>query len=137
MRIDRIPNSFALVATLAAAAWLSGCLTPGALRSQRLETATSAFENAMRWSDFAGAASHLEAKAPAPDFAAYRGVKVVAYDPKQATISKDITEARILVEIRYVHTERMRERQILSSLHWRYDDKESRWRLASGLPTLP
>lgn len=132
MRIAKRLISFGIAGVL-----LSGCVTGATLRGQRFETTQNTFDSAMRWSDFAGAASHLEEKAPAPDLSNYRNVKIVSYDPKQLTMANDLREARVVAEIRYINTRQMRERQILATFHWRYDDKDSRWRLASALPTLP
>jgi hypothetical protein len=134
MRIAAPVVSYTLAATLLAAL-LSACAS--GMRGSRLETAVNLFERAMRWSDFAGAASLFDPKAPAPNLTIYQNIKIISYETRSLALSNDNTEARIVAEIRYVRLERMRERQFLSNQHWRYDENTSRWWLVSGLPELP
>lgn len=134
MRIAK--TSHRLVAVLGLAALLAGCITSRGLRMQRFETSAKAYETAMRWSDFAGAAGHLAASAPQPDIGKLRAVRIVSYDVKALNAKPDLRELQQVVEIRYVQTDRMRERQVLDTQHWQYDDKDTRWRLLSGLPAF-
>jgi hypothetical protein len=137
MRIAAPEHRALLAVALLTAALLSACASTSGLRSSRLELAVHSFEKAMRWSDFASAASHLDPKAPLPDLTAYQRIKIVSYETRSLELLNDTTEARLVSDIRYVHTDRMRERQFLSSQHWRYDEQESRWRLVNGLPAFP
>jgi hypothetical protein len=126
-----------LAVVLLTAALLSACASTSSLRSSRLELAVNSFEKAMRWSDFASAASHLDPRGPLPDLAVYQRIKVVSYETRSLELLNDTTEARIVSDIRYVQIDRMREKQLLSNQHWRYDEQESRWRLVNGLPAFP
>lgn len=131
-----------LTALLLAAALLGGCATER-MRSKQtiLEETLRAYAATIRWGDIGQAQAFLEPKwrqehpPSALELARYRQVQVTAYN-EQPAIAVDEGEVRQVVEIGLVNVNTQSARSIVDRQVWRYDDKDKRWWLVSGLPDI-
>jgi hypothetical protein len=115
---------------------LGGCSLGVQMQLDRFDTTANAYERAIRWSDFTAAyAIASDPKtAPIPDFAKLKGIEVTSYESRGSVPDATATHIVQLVEIRYVHTDRMAERVIMDKQVWEYSDAEGRWFLKSPFP---
>lgn len=131
-----------LIPLLLAAVVLAGCATER-IRSKQtiLEETLRAYAATIRWGDIEQAQAFLEPKLreahppSALELARYRQVRVSAYD-EQPAIATDENEVRQVVEIGLVNVNTQSARSIVDRQVWRYDDKDKRWWLVSGLPDI-
>lgn len=95
----------------------------------------------LRWGGFEQALAFIdpavrEAKPIASvDLNRYRQVRVSYYHTQTpVTVSK--TEIQVLAEIGIINNHSQAERVVIDRQTWRYDEKQKRWWLMSGLPRI-
>ena len=99
------------------------------------------YSAAIRWNDFAGAATFLDPEAlarhpvTALDMKRYEQIQVTGYYVK-GTEQASEHELRQLVEIKLINRHTQAERSVLDRQHWRFDAARQRWWLTSGLPDI-
>lgn len=95
----------------------------------------------LRWGGFEQALSFIdpavrEAKPIASvDLNRYRQVRI-SYYHSQSPVTVSKTEIQVLAEIGIINNHSQAERVVVDRQTWRYDEKEKRWWLMSGLPRI-
>jgi hypothetical protein len=112
---------------------LAGCAHD--FRLMKIEETLSSYGETIRWGLFQKA-TDFQAGPPAPfrDTEALKDIRVTSYNP---LYRKEQDEGQILlqtVEIRYIHERDLMERTLTDNQRWRFDKKEDRWLLETGLP---
>ncbi len=134
--------SWQLLALTALAVFLAGCGASTSKRKQLLDDTLGRYGSLIRWGDFAGASRFLDpaidkSKAPtALDMARYENLRVSSYTPQPIQPGKDENHIVQPVRISLYNRFTNRERTILDTQHWRYDEASERWFLTSGLPKV-
>jgi len=105
-------------------------------RLAQLDNLTRGYARALTWSDFemAYTATKAAQKAPLPDAAALKGIKVTAYEPAATLVEQDGKTIKRVARIRYVHTSHMAENSLTTLEEWKYSDDDGRWYLLNGFP---
>jgi hypothetical protein len=120
-------------------ALVGGCVTPKNARMTQYEATARAYESSLRWSEFADAYV-LTGKDDVAGFDAtrLRHIRVHSYDKKSGPqVNEDVTEISQLVEIGYVHVDKMSERRVIDRQTWVFSEKRQRWTLRSEFPKFP
>ncbi|MBL8298329.1 MAG: hypothetical protein JNN30_08285 [Rhodanobacteraceae bacterium] len=95
----------------------------------------------LRWNGFEQGIAFIdpEVRATRPissiDLNRYRQVRVSYYRP-QSPVQVSKTEIQVLAEIGIINNHNQSERSIIDRQTWRWDEKQKRWWLMSGLPTI-
>ncbi|HEY0178274.1 MAG TPA: hypothetical protein VGC30_01435 [Dokdonella sp.] len=124
----------------ACVALLAACATTRS-KQNLLDDTLRAYASAVRWGDLAQAQAFLDPKlreqrAPsALDLARFKQVRVTAYEEQPRTPVGD-DEVSQVVEIGLVNVNTQTARSIVDRQLWRYDEKDKRWWLTSGLPDI-
>jgi hypothetical protein len=117
---------------------LAGCASMSAnSRMDQYDKISLGYERAMTWSDFTLAYSATKAAQASqlfPDASGYADIKVTSYDPAAPQLSQEGMTIKRVARIRYVHTTRMTELNLVTEEEWRYSDEAGRWFLYSGFP---
>jgi len=116
---------------------LAGCAAmESRSRMEQLDNLMRGYAKALAWSDFEVAYTATQAAqvAPLPDAAAFKGIKITAYEPATPLVEQGGRTIRRVAHIRYVHTSRMAERSLTTNEEWKYSDEAGRWYLQSGFP---
>jgi hypothetical protein len=121
---------------------LASCAT-SSMRSREkiLEDTLRSYAATIRWGDMTQALVFVDPKYREAhplselDIARYRQVQITAYNDQPATPVSD-TEVRQIVEIGLVNVNTQTARSIIDRQVWRYDDKQKRWWLTTGLPDI-
>ena len=127
---------------LALCASLAACASTQKHSRDLLRISLYDYAGAIRWNDFAGAASNFvdpEVLAKRPmrnvDVQRYEQVQVTGYTVR-GTEQVSPESYRQVVEIRLVNRHTQTERVVMDAQHWRYDAEQKRWWLTSGLPDI-
>lgn len=114
----------------------AGCATA---RLDHLQGTLLSYERAIRWSDFKTAFAIADQPDSAmPDFQRLENIRVTSYDKVGSPqASEDGTTLVHVVEIRYVHTNRMSEKTLIDKQTWTFNSKEVRWKMTSPFPVFP
>lgn len=121
-------------------ALLSACETKQ--QEQTLESVLTAYEKAIRWSEWDMAVEFLGYDNEGEDFPTpldldrLRLFRVTGYEVRSATPSSDGLEFRQAVEIRMFNKSQAVERVLRDRQEWRYDADRKSWFLFSGLPDV-
>ncbi|RBD13253.1 hypothetical protein BRM79_09200 [Xanthomonas oryzae pv. oryzae] len=123
-------------------ALLSGVANAGSRAQARtLETTQAAYTAAVRWNDFDTAQGFVEpayAQAhPLSDLerSRYEQIQISGY--RELRVSEDPNgDLRREVELRVINRNTQAERLVRGIEIWRWNPKQKRWWLASGLPDL-
>jgi hypothetical protein len=117
---------------------LAGCASLSAnSRMDKYDKISLGYERALSWSDFTLAYSATKAAQESqllPDAGSYADIKVTSYDPAAPQTSQEGMTIKRVARIRYVHTTRMTELNLVTEEEWRYSDEAGRWFLYSGFP---
>ena len=119
---------------------LAGCATRQ--RSDSLITTLNAYGSAVRWGGFQSALQFVdpEVREAHPlsqlDLARYQQVRVSDYDDGNGPTASGENEAKQIVQLRLINIHTQAERAVIDRQTWRYDEKEKRWWLTSGLPDI-
>lgn len=129
---DVVRRWLALLALLA----LAGCAaTAQRNRIDQFDRTARAYEKALSWSDFEGAAEISGVAVPDKKaLERLRQVRVISYEQRAAEVSPDGTQARRSVQIEYTVEGSMKLRTLVDQQAWRFDQARERWLLVSGLP---
>lgn len=121
---------------------LAGCTAMTAQSEDRaLELTLNAYANAIRWGDISQAIPFVDPetlkKHPLTqlDMDRYKQVHFAAYND-QPPVPAGPHEVRQVVKISLVNVNTQVERSIVDNQLWRYNEKDKRWRLVSGLPDI-
>ena len=116
--------------------FLAGCAaTAQRSRLDQFDRTARAYEKAVTWSDFEGAAEI--GGVAVPDRKALeklRQVRVISYEQRVADVSPDGTQARRSVLIEYTVEGSVKLRTLVDQQGWRFDQAQERWLLVTGLP---
>lgn len=69
------------------------------------------------------------------DLNRYRQVRV-SYYHQQSPVQVSKTEIQVLAEIGIINNHNQSERSVIDRQTWRWDEKQKRWWLVSGLPSI-
>jgi hypothetical protein len=106
-----------------------------------LEETLRTYAATIRWGDMTQALAFVDPKYRQAhplsdlDLARYRQVQVTAYNDQPAAPLND-NEIAQTVEIGLVNVNTQSARSIVDHQVWRYDEKEKRWWLTTGLPDI-
>lgn len=110
---------------------LAGCQKYGEQkRAGLLEDTVRFYNSAIRWSDFAGAASAIrprEGEAVAVDHSHLTGVRVTSNDYRINAASPDALEAEMVAVFKYQMPDSASVRTATQRATWWYDEKLERW----------
>jgi hypothetical protein len=127
--------SIALALTLAC-----GTAAASAKQSKLLISTLFDYSGAIRWSEFERAYDYVDpatrAEHPLTDIdrARYKQVEVTHYEVTAETQTREADDRQ--VEIRLINRNTQAERTISYHEHWRWDAKDKRWWLTTGLPDI-
>jgi hypothetical protein len=134
----------AIVAVLSAAL-LASCASMSMKNIQSKETiledTLKMYAATMRWGDMTQGLGFVDPKYLQAhpmtdlDLARYKQVRVTSYDDQPAAPVSE-TEVRQTVEIGLVNINTQTARSVIDNQIWRYDEKEKRWWLTTGLPDI-
>ncbi len=106
-----------------------------------LEETLQSYAATIRWGDMTQALAFVDPKYRQAhpmtelDLARYRQVQVTTYNDQPAAPLSE-TEVGQTVEIGLVNVNTQQARSIIDRQIWRYDEKEKRWWLTTGLPNI-
>ena len=106
-----------------------------------LEDTLKMYAATMRWGDMTQGLGFVDPKYPQVhpmtdlELARYKQVRVTSYDDQPAAPVSEI-EVHQTVEIGLVNINTQSARSVLDNQIWRYDEKEKRWWLTTGLPDI-
>lgn len=95
----------------------------------------------LRWGGFEQALAFIDPAVrearpiPSLDLNRYRQVRVSFYH-QQSPVQVSKTEIQVLAEIGVINNHSQSERTVKDRQTWRWDEKEKRWWLMSGLPVI-
>jgi hypothetical protein len=121
-------------------AMLSGCSSDKA-DEKLLESTLENYASVIRWGNFEDAVAYIDPAAlkehpiSALDLARYRQVRVTAYN-EQPFKSVGELQVRQVVEVGIVNNNTQVMRSLTDRQLWRFDVKEKRWWLMTGLPDI-
>lgn len=133
MRIILLSCGFAVLAGCAAMTSQS--------ESRSLDLTLNAYANVIRWGDISQAIPFIDPetlkKHPLTplDIERYKQVHFATYT-EQPVVPVGAHEVRQVVKIGLINVNTQVERSIVDNQLWRYDEKDKRWRLISGLPDI-
>ena len=119
---------------------LPGCATDKA-DEKLLESTLENYASVIRWGNFEDAVAYVdpavlkEHPMTALDLARYRQVRVTAYNEQPFKAVGEL-EVRQVVEVGIVNNNTQVMRSLMDRQLWRYDVKEKRWWLMTGLPDI-
>lgn len=119
---------------------LAGCSTNKA-DEKLLESTLENYASVIRWGNFEDAIAYVdpvvlkEHPMTALDLARYHQVRVTAYNEQPFKPVGEL-EVRQVVEVGIVNNNTQVMRSIIDRQLWRYDLKEKRWWLMTGLPDI-
>jgi hypothetical protein len=102
------------------------------------EKVSEAYKLVMLDSDFESAHGFRDPKAvrERPNFAAYKGLKIIEYEVKRVLMSDDKTEVNQTTEVKYYRIDSLVVRTTRYEQLWKYDDMKKTWLLQTGLPAF-
>lgn len=123
------------------AALLGGCAAVSKSEQNLLEDTLDTYASVIRWSNFDEAVTFIDPAALKAhpisklDLERFNQVRVTTYNAQPARNTGE-HEARQIVEIGLVNVNTQSARSIVDRQTWRFDEKEKRWWLVSGLPDI-
>lgn len=121
---------------------LAGCANdPTRGKERALRETLRAYAGMLRWGDIVQAQVYLDPeyleKHPLSDvdLARYRQVQISQYNEHPAVPVSD-TQVQQIVEIGLINVHTQTMRTLVDRQTWRYDAKQKRWWLTSGLPDI-
>ena len=106
-------------------------------KKEKFDEKFHAYEDAVRWSDFATAASFLNLEESEKAYAKLEELqqfKVTSYTVQKYIFSEDHSQALLIVGIEYFRKDGLVVNKLLDRQLWKYDTTEKEWFLTSGLP---
>ena len=131
----------AVIAALASVAVAACAMDKLKTKESILEDTLQTYAATLRWGDMVQALAFVDPKYRQAhpmsdlDLARYRQVQVTAYNDQPAAPLND-KEVAQTVEIGLVNVNTQSARSIIDHQVWRYDDKDKRWWLETGLPDI-
>ncbi len=129
-----------MVALLISLCLLGGCATPNS-KNDLLNATLESYAATIRWGNFEDAAAFIdpdvlkEHPLTGLDLQRYRQVRVSGYNAQPPRPLGD-NEVGQVAEIVLVNNNTQSVRSLLDRQRWRYDEKNKRWWLATGLPDI-
>lgn len=122
-----------LLATL-----LTGCATLDEKKKEQYFNDTiRVYEQAIRWSDFATAASFQRLEQTAtPRAIPSDSIRVTSYRQMNAQILADGEEVRVSVQIDYYNSDTFKVVTLMDNQVWKYDPDENVWYITTPLPAF-
>lgn len=123
------------------AALVGGCAAVSKSEQNLLEDTLDTYASVIRWSNFDEAVTFIDPAALKAhpisklDLERFNQVRVTTYNAQPARNTGE-HEARQIVEIGLVNVNTQSARSIVDRQTWRFDEKEKRWWLVSGLPDI-
>jgi hypothetical protein len=120
---------------------LTGCAAVSKSEQNLLEDTLDTYSSVIRWSNFEEAVTFID---PATlkahpisklDLERLNQVRVTSYNAQPARNTGE-HEVRQIVEIGLVNVNTQSARSVIDRQAWRFDAKEKRWWLVSGLPDI-
>ncbi len=109
----------------------------GTYRLAQFEQISSAYEQAIQWSDYDvanGFRKNQETDHEAWNVDKLDKIRVTSYELLNSNPSEDKLRVHQAVKIRYFIADQMIEKTLIDRQLWEYDDTEKAWYLQSGLP---
>ncbi len=134
-RFNNLVLPAGLLSVLCGALVLSACsTTPTELET--LDETLQSYERAIRWGDFPTAFVFQKEPKAIPDWErhALRGIRVTSYRTINKEVNPEMTEAKIMVDIRYYFDNSARERVLTDRQVWSYNKSSERWLLDTSFP---
>ena len=106
-------------------------------QQKRFEITSRAYEKAIRWSNFEEAVQYLndtDKKKNLPDLKKQRHIKVIEYEVKKTTLTKNQSQIIQIVEIQYYRDDSNVVKTVTDNQSWEYDTTLKNWYLLSGIP---
>jgi hypothetical protein len=133
----------ARIAFIASTTLLAACADMQHIQSKEtiLEDTLKMYAATLRWGDMTKGLSFVDPKYLQAhpmsdlDLARYHQVQVTAYNDEPAAPLSD-TEVAQVVEIGLVNINTQAARSVIDRQVWRYDEKQKRWWLTTGLPDI-
>lgn len=135
----------ARIAFIASAMLLAACADMSMQHIQsketKLEDTLKMYAATLRWGDMTKGLAFVDPKYRQEhpttdlDLARYRQVEVTAYNDEPAAPLNE-NEVAQTVEIGLVNINTQAARSVIDHQVWRYDEKEKRWWLTTGLPDI-
>ena len=132
MRLSFIRNCLIIAAVI-----LVGCATTKKdTRMDALSITADKYQSAIRWGLYDIADNLREAGGVIDNSTIERlkKIKVTEYKSIHKDVSKDGTEAKYVIEIKYYNIDYMLEKTLIDKQVWKYDPEKKAWSLQSGLP---
>ncbi len=118
---------------------LTGCGSfSQAMRMEKFEEASYAYEGFLRWGHYELAVGLLKERdnaQAARDLETLRKIKIIRYEVISVKAVEEESRVEQSVKIRYYFTDELLERTVIDYQMWEYDASGS-WRVASGLPAF-
>lgn len=118
--------------------FILGCATIKEFgKMDKFEETSSAYEHAIRWSDFDFAAAFLDPSEKKPDRlgqSIVKNVKVTDYRVRKTAVSQDESQVVQIVEISYYRTDNVVVNKIMDHQLWEWDPEKSQWYIKTGFP---
>ena len=106
-------------------------------KKDKFEERFQAYEDAVRWSDFATASTFLKSEKLEklyPKLEELKQIKVTSYEVRKFLPSKDQSQVLLIVEIEYFRRNGLVVNRLIDQQLWKYNTTEKQWFLTSGLP---
>lgn len=126
---------FGLICVFSSALLLGGCsTTPKELET--LDETLQSYERAIRWGNYPLAVAFQEKPKNLPDWErhALKNIRVTSYRVISQEVDPEMTEAKILVDIRYYFDNSAIERVLTDRQVWIYKENQEKWLLTTAFP---
>jgi len=126
---------YGLICVIFSALVLSSCSsTPKELET--LDETLQSYERALRWGNYPLAVIFQKKPKQLPDWErhALKGIRVTSYRAINKDVNPEMTEAKILVDIRYYFDTAAIERVLTDRQVWTYNDDHEKWYLTTPFP---
>jgi hypothetical protein len=121
---------------LVAVVLMVGCAS-SIQRTIQLDNTLTAYEHAIRWSDFETAAAFADPRVvEIPNLEMLKNVKVTSYEVKNGFMTEDKLTLRQIVLIEYYDMNHMTQRAVVDNQQWVYNEENKQWVLQSNLPNF-
>lgn len=129
-----------ILALLISLSLFAGCATP-TKKKDALDATLESYASTIRWGNFEDAVAFIdpavlkEHPLTGLDLQRYQQVRVSGYNPQSPRPLGD-KEIGQVVEVILINNNTQSVRSLIDRQRWRYDDKDKRWWLMTGLPDI-